>query len=58
MKSLSKLLAVAGAAIGATAMALTVALPASAAPRGAGGHRNYEWITGFLAGRGALVLQP
>jgi hypothetical protein len=55
MKSLSKLLAVAGAAIGATAMTLTVALPASAAPRGAGGHGNYEVIAGFLAGRGALA---
>ena len=34
MKSLRKVLAMAGAAIGATAMALAVALPASAATQG------------------------
>ena len=58
MKSLSKLLAVAGAAIGATAMMLTAALPASASTQGAGRHVNYEVIAGFLAGRGALANAP
>jgi hypothetical protein len=58
MKSLRKVLAVAGAAVGATAMALTVALPASAATQGAGRHVHYEWIDGFLAGPGALANAP
>ena len=58
MKSLRKVLVMAGAAIGATAMALTVALPASAATQGAGRHGNYESIEGFLAGPGALANAP
>ena len=56
-ENLSKLLAVAGAAIGATAMTLTVALPASAAPGGRRRHVDYGQ-SGFLAGRGALANAP
>jgi hypothetical protein len=59
MKSLKKVLAAAGAAVGATAMVLgAAALPASASTQGAGGHGNYEWISGFLAGPGALANAP
>jgi hypothetical protein len=58
MKSLKKALAMTGAAIGGTAMALAVALPASAATQGARGPVNYEWIDGFLAGPGALANAP
>ncbi|MGH3167858.1 MAG: hypothetical protein ACRDN0_18480 [Trebonia sp.] len=58
MKSLTKALAAAGTAVGATAIVLTAALPASASAHGAGGHGNYEWISGFLAGPGALANAP
>jgi hypothetical protein len=58
MKSLTKVLAMAGAAIGATAMVLTAALPASAATQGAKRPVNYEWIDGYLAGPGALANAP
>jgi hypothetical protein len=58
MKSLRKVLAGAGAALGATALLLTATLPASAATQGAGRPVNYEWITGFLAGKGALANAP
>jgi hypothetical protein len=58
MKSLRKVLATAGAAVGATAIVLTATLPASASTQGAGGNRNYEWISGFLAGPRALANAP
>jgi hypothetical protein len=58
MKSLKKVLATAGAAVGATAAILGAALPASASPLGPGGHGNYEWISGYLAGPGALADSP
>lgn len=58
MKSLKKMLATAGAAVGAAAIVLAAALPASASTQGAGGHGNYEWINGFLAGPGALANAP
>ena len=58
MKSLKKMLAMAGAAVGAAAIVLAAALPASASTQGAGGHGNYEWINGFLAGPGALANAP
>ena len=59
MKILVKALAISGAAIGAIAMVLAAALPASAATQGAArGHVNYEWISGFLAGPGALANAP
>ena len=52
------MLATAGAAVGAAAIVLAAALPASASTQGAGGHGNYEWINGFLAGPGALANAP
>jgi hypothetical protein len=58
MKSLKNVLATAGVALGAGALLLTVALPASASTQGNRGHVNYEWIDGFLAGRGALANAP
>ena len=58
MKSLKKMLATAGAAVCAAAIVLAAALPASASTQGAGGHGNYEWINGFLAGPGALANAP
>ena len=58
MKSLKKMLATAGAAVGAAAIVLAAALPASASTQGAGDHGNYEWINGFLAGPGALANAP
>ena len=58
MKSLRKVLAMAGAAVGATAIVLGAALPASASTQGTGNHGNYEWINGFLAGPGALANAP
>jgi len=58
MKFLRKVLATAGAAVGATAIVLAAAVPASASPQGDGGHGNYEWIDGFLAGPGALANAP
>ena len=58
MKSLRKVLAAACAAAGATAMVLAAALPASAAPQIPGHQVNYEWISGFLAGPGALANAP
>ena len=58
MKSLKKMLATAGAAVGAAAIVLAAALPASASTQGAGGYGNYEWINGFLAGPGALANAP
>jgi hypothetical protein len=58
MKSLKKMLAIAGAAVGAAAMVLAAALPASASTQGGGGYGNYEWINGFLAGPGALANAP
>lgn len=57
MKSLKKMLAMAGAAIGATAIVLAAALPAGASTQ-SGGYGNYEWINGFLAGPGALANAP
>lgn len=57
MKSLKKMLATAGAVVGATAIVLVAALPASASTQG-GGYGNYEWINGFLAGPGALANAP
>ena len=57
MKYLTKALATAGAAVGATAMVLGAALPASAAPAGAS-HVNYEWLSGVLTGPGALANAP
>jgi hypothetical protein len=58
MKSLKKMLAIAGAAVGAAAMVLAAALPASASTQGGSGYGNYEWINGFLAGPGALANAP
>lgn len=58
MKSLKKMLATAGAAVGAAAIVLAAALPASASTLGVYGHGNYEWINGFLAGPGALANAP
>jgi hypothetical protein len=58
MKSLKKMLATAGAAVGAAAIVLAAALPAGASTQGAGGYGNYEWINGFLAGPGALANAP
>jgi hypothetical protein len=58
MKSLKKMLVTAGTAVGAAAIVLAAALPASASTPGAGGYGNYEWITGFLAGPGALANAP
>jgi len=58
MKSVKKVLAAAGAALGATSIMLAAALPASAATQGPASHGNYEWITGFLAGQGALANAP
>ncbi|HEX4287496.1 MAG TPA: hypothetical protein VH021_01160 [Trebonia sp.] len=58
MKSLKNVLATAGVALGAGALLLTVALPASASTQGRRDHVNYEWIDGFLAGQGALANAP
>jgi hypothetical protein len=58
MKFLKKVLATASVAVGVTAIALATTLPASAATQGAGGNVNYEWISGFLAGPGALANAP
>lgn len=58
MKAVKRMLAMAGAAVGATAIVLAAALPASASTQGAGGYGNYEWINGFLAGPGALANAP
>ena len=58
MKSLRKALAVAGAVAGASVMVLTAVLPAGASTLGAGGQRNYESISGFLSGPGALADAP
>lgn len=58
MKSVKKMLAAAGAVVGATSIMLAAALPASASTQVADGHGNYEWITGFLAGPGALANAP
>jgi hypothetical protein len=58
VKSVRKVLAMAGAAVGATAIVLGAALPASASTQGGGAHGNYEWINGFLAGPGALANAP
>lgn len=58
MKSLKKLLAMAGAAVGTAAIVLTATVPAGAATQGGSGHVNYEWINGFLAGPGALANAP
>ncbi len=58
MKSLKKMLGTAGVAIGAAGIALATVVPASASTQGGGGHGNYEWISGFLAGPGALANAP
>lgn len=58
MKSLKKVLAAAGAALGATSIMLGAALPASASTQVADRHGNYEWIAGFLVGSGALATAP
>jgi hypothetical protein len=58
MKSLKKVLATAGVALGAGALLLTVALPASASTQRDRDHVNYESIDGFLAGRAALANNP
>ena len=58
MKSLKKMLAAAGVTIGAAGIVLTSVIPASASAQGNSGHGNYESITGFLAGRGALANAP
>ena len=58
MKSLKKILAAAGVAFGAAGIVLTSVIPASASAQGNGGHGNYEWINGFLAGRAALANAP
>ena len=52
MKSLKKMLGTAGVAIGVAGIALATVVPASASTQGGGGHGNYEWISGFLAGPG------
>jgi hypothetical protein len=57
MKSSRKALAAAGAAVGAIAVVLTAALPASASPQ-RGGNMGFESIDGFLAGPGALSSAP
>jgi hypothetical protein len=51
------MLAMAGAALGAAAIMLAAALPASASTQAAGGG-NYEWISGFLSGPGAVANAP
>jgi hypothetical protein len=58
MKSSRKALAAAGAAIGAIAVVLTAALPASASTQRGGGNASFESIDGFLAGPGALSNSP
>jgi hypothetical protein len=58
MKFLTKVLATAGTAVGATAITLAAALPAGAATLGPSSHGNYETISGFLAGRAALANAP
>ena len=58
MKSMKKVLATASAAVAAGTIVLGAALPASAAPQAPRGHVNYEWIDGYLAGRGALADNP
>jgi hypothetical protein len=58
MKSLKRVLATAGVAVGATAITLTATLPASAATQGNRGPVKYEWINGTLTGKGALANAP
>jgi hypothetical protein len=58
MKVLKKVLAGAGAAVGVIAIGLAAALPASAATQGPARHVNYESISGYLAGPGALANAP
>jgi len=58
MKSSRKALATAGAAVGAIAVVLTAALPASASTQGAGPNVSFESIDGLLAGPGALASAP
>ncbi len=54
MKSLKKMLA----AVGAAAIVLAAALPASASTQGADAPGNYEWLSGYLAGPGAVANAP
>jgi hypothetical protein len=58
MRSLKKMLATAGLAIGAAGIVFASAVPAGASTRGDSGHGNYEWIDGFLTGPGALANAP
>jgi hypothetical protein len=58
MKSLKKMLATAAAAVGAAAIVLAAALPAGASTQRADAPGNYEWLSGFLAGPGALANAP
>jgi hypothetical protein len=58
MKSLKKVLATAGVGLGAASIVLAAGLPASAAPQKPPSHPSYEWISGYLAGPGALSNAP
>jgi hypothetical protein len=58
MKSIKKVLATAGVGLGAASIVLAAGLPASAATQRPPSQPNYEWITGYLAGPGALANAP
>ena len=58
MKFLRKALATVGTAVGVSAIALAAAVPASGSTLAADRLGNYEWITGVLAGPGALANAP
>jgi hypothetical protein len=57
-KSVKKMLGTAAAAVGAAAIVLTAALPASASTQRADAPGNYEWLSGYLAGPGAVANAP